>query len=155
STEPSSPDSSSLTVDGALLGTVPYMAPEQLEGRSTDIRCDIWALGVMLYEMLAGKRPFDGSSQTSLIAAILAHDPAPIGTAQPAPPPLLDHLLTGCFAKNPDARWESARDLAEQLRFIQSGGTRSQAGELQQRRRTRRWTATSGLIASVLALVAA
>lgn len=155
SRESSACDPISLTVDGALLGTVPYMAPEQVEGRPADTRSDIWALGVMLYEMLAGKRPFDGTSQASLIAAILEHDPAPLATAQPLAPPLLDHLLTCCLAKNPDARWESAHDLAEQLRFIQSGGTGSQAGETRQRSGTRRWTTIGGLIAATLALLAA
>jgi eukaryotic-like serine/threonine-protein kinase len=155
SKEASACDPISLTVDGALLGTVPYMAPEQLEGRPADPRSDIWALAVMLYEMLAGKRPFDGTSQASLIAAILEHDPVPLTTLQPLAPPLIDHVLTCCLAKNPDARWQSAHDLAQQLRFIESGGLGSQAGETRQRTGTRRWTTIAALTAAAFALLAA
>jgi len=109
---------SNLTQDGAILGTVPYMSPEQLEGKETDARTDIFALGAVLYEMATGKRAFNGASQASLISAILREDPPPIATIQPACPQSLDRVVTTCLAKVPEARWQSARDVAHVLGSI-------------------------------------
>jgi len=88
-----------LTAQGTILGTLQYMAPEQLEGRETDARTDIFAFGALLYEMVTGKRAFEGRSQVSLMAAIMDHDPPPISALQPVSPPLLDHLVKTCLAK--------------------------------------------------------
>ena len=116
--EASAVDSSSptlhkpLTEDGTLLGTVPYMAPEQLEGKEADARADIFAFGAVLYEMVAGRRAFEGESQASLIAAIMSSAPRPIGELQPQSPPLLGRILSRCLAKAPDDRHSAAFFLA-------------------------------------------
>ena len=102
-----------LTRTGMIAGTLPYMAPEQLEGRNTDARTDIFAFGALLYEMVTGKRAFTGSSQASLIAAVLKSRPE-----QPVRPPVLDHLVGKCLEKDPDRRWQSSRDLLWQLGWI-------------------------------------
>jgi hypothetical protein len=104
-----------VTEVGLVVGTVPYMAPEVLEGREADARVDIFALGAMLYEMVAGRRPFGGESQASLIASILTAEPTPLTELAAVTPPALDRLIRRCLAKDPDARWQSAGDIAHQL----------------------------------------
>ena len=99
-------------------GTVPYMAPEQLEGRPADARTDVFAFGAVLYEMLTGKRAFQGASPAGVIAAILEHDPPPAASLQPAIPPAVDRVVRRCLAKDPDARWQTASDLADELRWL-------------------------------------
>jgi eukaryotic-like serine/threonine-protein kinase len=116
----------SLTGEGAVLGTVQYMAPEQLEGRDADSRTDIFAFGTVVYEMATGKKAFTGKSQASLIGAILRDDPPTVSTTQSMTPPALDRVVKTCLAKDPDDRWQSARDLAQELKWIAEGG--SQAG---------------------------
>ena len=116
-----------LTEIGTILGTYPYMAPEQLEGKDVDGRADLFAFGAMLHEMVTGHRAFDGESRASLIAAILEREPPPVSTLQPLSPPGLDHVVKTCLAKDPDDRWQSAHDLAAALRWIKEAG--SQAGE--------------------------
>jgi len=106
---------SELTVPGALLGTVQYMAPEQLEGTAADARTDIFALGLVLYEMITGRKAFEGASQASLIAAILAREPPPLSSLQPLTPPAVDRIVRTCLAKHPDDRFQTARDLLRQL----------------------------------------
>ncbi len=152
--ESSAESPASLTENGAILGTVPYMAPEQLEGKPADARTDIWALGLVLYEMVTGKRPFEGPSQASLIAAILEREPAPLAVLQPLTPPLLEHTIKLCLAKSPDARWSSAHDLADQLRWIREGGSPGVSrGTTVQRVRKWRWALAGTIIISALALV--
>ncbi len=114
--------SSPLTGQGTLLGTLQYMAPEQLEGGDADARTDIFAFGAVVYEMVTGKKAFEGKSQASVIAAILEHDPPPISTLQPLTPPSLDRLLRKCLAKDPDQRWQTAKDLHDELTWIAEGG---------------------------------
>jgi eukaryotic-like serine/threonine-protein kinase len=111
-----------LTSQGAMLGTVQYMAPEQLEGKPVDHRADLFAFGAVLYEMLTGKRAFEGQSQASVIASILKEDPRPVSQLIPTTPAALDRVVTSCLAKNPDERWQAASDLARELRWI-GGGT--------------------------------
>lgn len=123
-----------ITQAGTILGTVPYMAPEQLEGKETDARTDIFALGAVLYEMATGTRAFRGTSQASIISAILKDDPAPIATLQPLCPPSLDYAIRTCLAKGPEDRWQSARDVAHELRSIAN----SPGGEAQGSRVTPR-----------------
>jgi eukaryotic-like serine/threonine-protein kinase len=107
-----------LTQDGAILGTVQYMAPEQLEGKTTDARTDIFALGCLLYEMCTGHKAFSGSSQASLISSIMKEDPAPISNRTPMSPASLDVVVKTCLAKDPEDRWQTARDVAIQLEAI-------------------------------------
>jgi Protein kinase domain len=104
-----------VTSQGMILGTIEYMAPEQVEGREADARSDIWAFGCLLYEMVTGVRPFQGATPASVVAAILEREPSspPRGTAS-LPPRLWDAIAT-CLQKNPDDRWQSARDLAREL----------------------------------------
>jgi eukaryotic-like serine/threonine-protein kinase len=121
----SGPDNSSPAPDGdpataplSRIGTLPYMAPEQLAGSGTDARTDLWGLGAILYEMLTGRRPFDGDSPVSVMGHILHTDPEPPASRQPATPPSLDRLVRKCLAKDPDDRWYTAHDLADELRWI-------------------------------------
>ena len=111
-----------LTQEGTILGTFQYMAPEQLEGLEADARTDIFALGVVLYEMATGHRAFEGKTKTSLIAAIVSGTPRPVSEARPLAPPALDHVITKCLEKDPDDRWQSAHDVAEELRWISDAG---------------------------------
>jgi len=106
-----------LTQEGTILGTFQYMAPEQLEGLEADARSDIFALGAVLYEMITGRRAFDGKTKTSLIAAIVAAQPPPISVAQPLAPSALEHIVNKCLEKNADERWQSAHDVAQELRW--------------------------------------
>jgi eukaryotic-like serine/threonine-protein kinase len=128
----------SMTTPGQIVGTLPYMAPEQVEGRDADARTDIWALGAMLYEMVTGARAFQAATSASLTAAILEHEPAPISSTQPLTPPALDRLIRKCLAKDPDARWQSARDVADELQWLRepsATGSVSSAGLHPRRRR--------------------
>ena len=109
-----------LTDAGSIVGTTRYMAPEQLEGGHIDGRTDIFALGAVLYEMTTGRKAFDGKSQVSVVAAILEHQPTPISLLQPLTPPALEHVVATCLAKSPDDRWQTARDVAKQLKWIGS-----------------------------------
>jgi eukaryotic-like serine/threonine-protein kinase len=104
-----------ITAAGTILGTLHYMSPEQLQGQSADARSDIFAFGLVLYEMLTGKRAFDGASAASIIAAILER-PAP--SVSQVAPASLDRLLQRCLAKDPDERWQSARDIGAALDLI-------------------------------------
>ncbi len=107
-----------LTSEGTILGTFQYMAPEQLEGKEADTRSDIFAFGAVLYEMIAGRKAFDGTSRASLIAAILTADPPPVSSIQSLTPAALDRVTRTCLAKDPDDRWQSAGDLARELKWI-------------------------------------
>jgi Tol biopolymer transport system component len=110
-----------LTAEGAILGTLSYMAPEQLEGKKVDSRTDIFALGATLYEMATGKKAFATSSQASLITLIMSADPPPIAQVQPMSPPALDRVVKTCLEKDPEDRWQSAGDVAKELKWIAEG----------------------------------
>jgi eukaryotic-like serine/threonine-protein kinase len=107
-----------LTGQGTILGTLQYMAPEQLEGKEADARTDIFAFGAILHEMVAGHKAFDAASNASLIGAILREEPPPISTLQPLAPRALDRLVRTCMAKDPDDRWQSAADVKRELGWI-------------------------------------
>ncbi|HXI11163.1 MAG TPA: protein kinase [Thermoanaerobaculia bacterium] len=107
-----------LTQEGTILGTFQYMAPEQLTGEEADARSDIFTLGAVLYEMATGARAFTGKNRTSLVASILAVNPRPISELQPLTAPSFERLVQRCLAKDPDERWQSAADVAEELKWI-------------------------------------
>jgi Tol biopolymer transport system component len=113
--------SAPVTEEGVIVGTFQYMSPEQIEGQEVDGRSDIFSLGSVLYEMLTGKKAFDGKSQLSVASAILEKDPEKVSIAKPMSPPVLDRVVGKCLAKLPDERWQSASDLATQLKWIGDG----------------------------------
>jgi eukaryotic-like serine/threonine-protein kinase len=104
-----------LTGEGSILGTVQDMSPEQLEAKPADARSDLFAFGLILYEMLTGKRAFEGASQASLIAAVLKEQPRPVSELQPLTPKSLDRIVAACLEKDPEKRWQSARDIKRAL----------------------------------------
>jgi hypothetical protein len=112
-----------VTQEGMIVGTFQYMSPEQVEGKETDGRSDIFSLGAVLYEMLTGRRAFAGRSQFSVASAILEKEPEPIGAVKPAIPLALDHVIRRCLAKDPEQRWQTARDLELELKWIVESAT--------------------------------
>ncbi len=112
-----------LTAQGTLLGTLQYMAPEQVEGKEVDARTDIFAFGAVVYEMATGKRAFEGKTQASLIAKILEIDPPPMSSLQPMTPPAVDRVVKKCLAKEPEKRWQAAGDVCDELKWIAEGGS--------------------------------
>jgi eukaryotic-like serine/threonine-protein kinase len=135
-----------ITQQGMIVGTLQYMLPEQLEGQAVDCRTDIFALGCVLYEMATGKRAFEASLRTSLMAAIVTEEPRPIAELQPLTPPAFEHLVMKCLEKDREARWQSAHDIAEQLRWIASDG-----GQMKQGRAPRAPVAAAALALLVAA----
>src|SRR5450755_1185578 len=119
------PRATPMTQHGAVLGTVPYMSPEQVEGNEIDARSDIFSLGAVLYEMVTGGRAFQGKSEFSVASAILHNDPDPISKLQPLTPPALERTIGVCLEKDPDDRWQSAGDLWKELRWISEGGSQT------------------------------
>jgi Tol biopolymer transport system component len=116
------PSRKDLTTPGAIMGTLQYMAPEQLEGSDADPRSDIFAFGALFHEVLTGKKAFEGKTQLLLMSAIAASHPEPPSKVQPATPPGLDHIVKICLAKDPNERWQTARDLLIQLQWVAEVG---------------------------------
>jgi eukaryotic-like serine/threonine-protein kinase len=114
-----------VTAEGTIVGTFQYMSPEQIEGKELDGRSDIFSLGSVVYEMLTGNRPFPGKSNLSVASAILEKEPAPIVTLKPQTPPALDHAIRRCLAKDPEERWQTARDLQLELKWMAEPGSQS------------------------------
>src|SRR5471030_3101110 len=110
-----------LSPEGTLVGTIAYMSPEQLEGRAVDARTDIYALGLIVYEMITGQRAFAKGSQAGLIAAILTEDPPPMTALQPRTPPAVERIILTALAKDPNKRWQDAGDLARELSWVATG----------------------------------
>jgi serine/threonine protein kinase len=137
-----------LTMEGAIVGTLQYMAPEQLQGKEADARSDIFAFGSVLYEMVTGQKAFPGADPASIIGAIMHKDPRPVSELQPVTPPSLDRVIRKCLAKDPDQRWQTAADLHDELQWIAAGGGGAAAV-----RRRRPWLPWG--IAAALALIAA
>ena len=104
-----------LTEKGMIVGTFLYMAPELLRGEQAGERSDIFSFGCVLYEMITGLRPFSGKSQFSLISAILEKEPEPITNVQPSTSPAVEHIVLRCLAKDPNDRWQTFRDIANEL----------------------------------------
>ncbi|HEV8611405.1 MAG TPA: protein kinase [Thermoanaerobaculia bacterium] len=143
-----------VTREGTLLGTVQYLAPEQLEGKDADARTDIFAFGCVLYEMATGKKAFSGSTQASLISSILRDEPQPISQVQPMSPPALDHVVKKSLAKDPDDRWQNAADLGGELKWIAESGSQSGATAIRAvRRRSQSWIPWA--VAAIATLAAA
>jgi Tol biopolymer transport system component/predicted Ser/Thr protein kinase len=142
-----------ITAQGTIVGTFQYMSPEQFEGKEADARSDIFAFGAMLYEMITGRKSFEGSSHASLIAAVMSTDPPPVSAIQPMASPALDRVVRKCLAKSPDDRWQNAGDLLSELQWITETG--SKAGvpapvAAKRRSRERMWQLAAGLAAALL-----
>src|SRR5215475_14329734 len=113
-----------VTQEGTIAGTYPYMSPEQVEGSELDGRSDIFSLGAVLYEAVTGKRAFEGRSQLSVASAILEKEPVPITAVKPLTPPTLDHAIRRCLAKDREERWQTARDLMLEMKWLSEGASR-------------------------------
>ena len=146
--------SAGLTGEGAILGTLQYMAPEQLEGKEADARTDIFAFGALVYEMATGQKAFSGDSQASLIAAILEHEPVAMSTLQTMTPPALDYVVKTCLAKDPDERWQSAGDVGRQVKGIIEGGSQPSGSVPVATPQPARWRPTLGVAVAVSVVVA-
>ena len=145
-----------LTAEGAVLGTYPYMAPEQLTGREADTRTDIFGFGAVLYELATGARAFAGTTAATVIGAILHTDPPAVSTRQSLAPPLLDRVVSRCLAKDPDNRWQTARDVVLELQWIANHPAESATAAgppTATRRFGRAWSATAltGLVIAIAA----
>jgi eukaryotic-like serine/threonine-protein kinase len=128
-----------MTQEGTIVGTFQYMSPEQVEGKELDGRSDIFSFGAVLYEMLTGQRAFPGKSQLSVASAILEKEPAPISSTKPMTPPALDHTIRRCLAKEPEERWQTARDLALELKWIAAGAPQLAMPTIRSNRERRIW----------------
>jgi eukaryotic-like serine/threonine-protein kinase len=146
-----SPTATPLSTAGAVIGTVQYMSPEQIQGVEADGRSDIFAFGAMLYEMATGKRAFEGKTQASIVGQILAVDPPAAGTVRPETSPSLDRLIRLCLEKDPDERIQTAHDLKLNLQAIAEEKPAAAAAPIKQRSSTRERT---GWIAAVVAALA-
>ncbi len=149
-----------LTAEGEIVGTLQYMAPEQLESKEVDARTDLFAFGAVVFEMATGKRAFGASSQASVIGAILKDDPPPISSLQPTAPPALDRIVKKCLAKEPEKRWQAASDVCDELKWIAEGGSDSTPalaiapkGILDRWREGALWGAAFLLLAAVTGIV--
>jgi Tol biopolymer transport system component/tRNA A-37 threonylcarbamoyl transferase component Bud32 len=141
----------SLTAEGSLLGTLPYMSPEQVEGRDADARSDIFAFGVVLYELMTGTRPFTGETQANLVASILKEEPRPLIELQPHTPRGLSEIVRTCLEKDPENRWQSARDVKHALRWMAAEAPPPPVAA----RSVRVWQALAGVMAAIALAIGA
>jgi Tol biopolymer transport system component/tRNA A-37 threonylcarbamoyl transferase component Bud32 len=148
-----------LTQEGVILGTIQYMAPEQIEGSDAGALTDIFAFGAVLYEMATGQRAFQGKSRASLITAILRDEPGPVSQVQPMAPAMLDRLVRKCLAKDPEDRWQSARDIRSELEWIRDGASGAAAPSVPAARGGKRpllpWVVAAGLAVALAAALLA
>src|SRR5215468_281750 len=142
---------SPVTEEGTIVGTFQYMSPEQVGGREVDGRSDIFSLGAVLYEMVTGKKAFEGKSQLSVASAILEKEPEPISAIKPMTPAVLDHAVKKCLAKAPDERWQSASDLASELKWVTESSSQA-VGIARQRAKANSREKTSWLVSAALAI---
>ena len=148
------PTQQALTQAGVVFGTVAFMAPEQLDGRQVDERSDVWAFGCVLYEMVTGRRAFDGATPAAVAAAILERDPPAPSAIERTLPAALDRVVRKCLARDPDARWQSAADLRDELQWIAGGGERAVSPVVPQQRRVWRDRLLGAAAAAAIALAA-
>jgi len=147
------PAHSLMTQEGTLVGTLQYMSPEQVEGKELDGRNDIFSLGAVLYEMLTGKKAFEGKNQLSVVSAILEKEPQAISSMKPLTPPVLDHAIQRCLSKNPEERWQRALDLGLELKWLAESGSGARAPTSQERLRPG-WDRLAWALAASVALIA-
>jgi serine/threonine protein kinase len=136
-----------LTSEGQIVGTLQYMAPEQLRGKEADARSDLFSFGCVLYEMLSGKRAFDGPSSVSVMWAVLEQEPAKSASTAP-----LDHVITGCLAKDPEERFQTARDLKHILMVTAGRAPVSAPASPRLPRERLAWIVTALLVVCLTAL---
>jgi serine/threonine protein kinase/WD40 repeat protein len=144
-----------LTAEGTIVGTLPYMAPEQLAGKEADARTDLWALGCVLYEMATGTRAFQADSQASLVAAIMDREPPEMATLRPLSPPALEHVVKRCLTKDPGERWQSARDVAHALEWVTQQGAAVPVTAPDTRRSRKRPSVLSGAAVALVVVALA
>jgi eukaryotic-like serine/threonine-protein kinase len=144
---------SPVTEQGTIVGTFQYMSPEQIEGKELDGRSDIFSFGAVMYEMLTGQRAFQGKSQLSVASAILEKEPEPISSVKPMTPPALDHAVRRCLAKDPEERWQTARDVKLELLWIGEPGSQAGAPLVSHRKAGERlaWVAAAALAVAAVA----
>ena len=151
-------DRTALTTQGTLLGTLHYMAPEQLDGRDVDTRADIFAFGAVLFEMITGLKAFDAETPARVLSAILRDEPARVSTLVPVTPAGLDDLIHTCLAKDPNERWQGMGDVARQLRWLQTALSSARSGGtlrppmVATRSRWPRWWPTAAAVIAGLAI---
>jgi TolB-like protein/tetratricopeptide (TPR) repeat protein len=151
-----------MTQEGLVLGTVPYMSPEQLEGKPVDQRTDLFSIGILFYEMLCGRRPFGGDNTASMISSILRDRPAPVADVKPGLPARLVEIVDRCLEKDPESRLQTAETLRDELREVQREAITGQAtvarvstrgrlawGRLTARRGSLVWIAAAGLVVTI------
>jgi serine/threonine-protein kinase len=143
-----------LTADGAIPGTLPYMSPEQLEGKVVDSRSDIFSFGAVLYEVISRRRPFAADSRARIVAQIISEDPPPLTFAAGTGSPALERIVRTCLAKDPAARWQDATDLSHQLRWVVDDPLQWSSSGGFNLRRSVRGHPRRGLIAAAVALIA-
>jgi eukaryotic-like serine/threonine-protein kinase len=143
------------TAQGTIIGTLQYMAPEQVQGAPADARTDIFAFGTILYEMATGTRAFEAKTQASLIAKILETEVPAVSTLAPVAPPVFDHVVQGCLAKEPSDRWQTAHDVKLQLEWTQAQGSRTHPVAAAASRRRDAWWLWGMTGVAALAIIAA
>jgi serine/threonine-protein kinase len=148
------PTTTMVTEAGSVVGTVSYMSPEQLHGAQVDHRSDIFSFGVVMYEMLSGRRPFTGDSKAQIVASILRDEPAELSDPEHRVPPALARVIRQCLEKRPEERFESAHDLAFMLRAISASGDSAPVAAVRPRRRQRLATTALALMAVAAIAVA-
>jgi serine/threonine-protein kinase len=146
------PTTTMVTEAGSVVGTVSYMSPEQLHGAQVDHRSDIFSFGVVMYEMLSGRRPFVGDSKAQIVASILRDEPAELTDPEHRVPPALARVIRQCLEKRPEERFESAHDLAFTLRAISASGDSAPVVAVPRERRP--WRGRAAIVAAAIALAA-
>ncbi|HEX4277369.1 MAG TPA: serine/threonine-protein kinase, partial [Bryobacteraceae bacterium] len=139
-----------LTVEGQISGTLQYMAPEQLEGKAPDPRSDLFAFGLVLYELITGKRAFNGPTRASVIASILKEQPQPVRELQPLTSPGLERVLQTCLEKDPERRWQTAREVKHAIEWMSHEPAAAAPPAVVPAKRTRTWQIAAAVVGLLL-----